>query len=153
MQYDKKFIAAAAGFLSARLGWVGWLLLLYACAMCCDFATGTVLALKQGVWASKTAREKLWKKCGALLMLLAAAFLDMTAQLLAANLPHGTLPFLPGALFLPMVAVWYLLAEIGSIMENAAAMGAPMPRFFKKSIETMQKSISAGKKETGKRRK
>lgn len=58
-----------------------------------------------------------------------------------------------GALFLPMVTVWYLLAEIGSIMENAAAMGAPMPRFFKKSIETMQNSISTGKKETGKRRK
>ncbi len=52
-----------------------------------------------------------------------------------------------------MVTVWYLLAEIGSIMENAAAMGAPMPRFFKKSIETMQYSISTGKKETGKRRK
>ncbi|HIV88984.1 MAG: phage holin family protein [Ruthenibacterium sp.] len=54
---------------------------------------------------------------------------------------------------MPMVTVWYLLAEIGSIMENAAAMGAPMPRFFKKSIETMQNSISTGKKETGKRRK
>lgn len=97
--------------------------------------------------------RKVVEKCGALLMLLAAAFVDMMVQLLAANLPRGPLPFLPGALFLPMVTVWYLLAEIGSIMENAAAMGAPMPRFFKKSIETMQNSISTGKKETGKRRK
>lgn len=58
--------------------------------------------------------------------------MDMTVQLLAANLPRGPLPFLPGALFLPMVTVWYLLAEIGSIMENTAAMGAPMPRVFQK---------------------
>lgn len=60
MQYDKKFIAAAAGFLSARLGWVGWLLLLYACAMCCDFATGTVLALKQAYGP----RKRRAKSCG-----------------------------------------------------------------------------------------
>lgn len=60
-------------------------------------------------------------------------FLDMTVQLLAANLPRGPLPFLPGALFLPMVTVWYLLAEIGSIMGKHRRYGAaPMPRVFQK---------------------
>ena len=33
-------------------------------------------------------------------------------------------------LLLPMVLVWYILTELGSILENAAAMGAPVPEFL-----------------------
>ena len=29
-----------------------------------------------------------------------------------------------------MVLVWYILTELGSVLENAAAMGAPVPEFL-----------------------
>jgi phage-related holin len=35
----------------------------------------------------------------------------------------------------PLVVVWYILTELGSIAENAAAMGAPVPEFLKKILQ------------------
>ena len=43
----------------------------------------------------------------------------------AANLPGLELPF--DGVVLPVVLVWYIFTELGSIAENAAAMGAPVP--------------------------
>ena len=43
----------------------------------------------------------------------------------AANLPGLELTF--DGVVLPVVLVWYIFTELGSIAENAAAMGAPVP--------------------------
>ena len=42
-------------------------------------------------------------------------------------------------LILPVVLVWYIFTELGSIAENAAAMGAPVP-------EGLIKLLAAGKR-------
>lgn len=34
----------------------------------------------------------------------------------------------------PIVAMWYLFTELGSITENAAKLGAPIPKFLVKAI-------------------
>jgi phage-related holin len=31
---------------------------------------------------------------------------------------------------LPVVLVWYIFTELGSVAENSAAMGAPVPKFL-----------------------
>lgn len=141
MQYIKKAVSIIIGFISIHFGWVGWLFLLYAFAMIIDFITGSALALKKGAWASKTAREKLWKKCGSLIAILVSGLVDLLLQLLITNVPGYELPFSYSTLFLPTVIVWYLLAEFGSIIENASAMGAPVPHFLKKSIDALNKTI------------
>lgn len=41
-------------------------------------------------------------------------------------MPEYQLPFPHSVSFLPLVIVWYLLAEFGRIIENAAKMGAPV---------------------------
>ena len=46
----------------------------------------------------------------------------------AANLPGVSLPF--DGLVLPVVLVWYIFTELGSIAENAAKMGAPVPAWL-----------------------
>ena len=43
------------------------------------------------------------------------------------NVPGIKLPFEYVALLCPIVVVWYIIAELGSILENAAGMGAPIP--------------------------
>ena len=53
---------------------------------------------------------------------------NTTAAVLAvavANLPGLDLEV--NGVVLPVVLVWYIFTELGSIAENAAAMGAPVP--------------------------
>ena len=42
------------------------------------------------------------------------------------NLPGLGLRF--DTLLLPVVLVWYIFTELGSVAENAAALGAPVPK-------------------------
>ena len=44
-------------------------------------------------------------------------------------------------LITPVVTAWYFFTELGSIVENAAAMGAPVPGFLKKLIARGKKAI------------
>ena len=57
-----------------------------------------------------------------------AALADAVLGTVAAKVPG--LPVEYTVLLLPMVLVWYILTELGSILENAAAMGAPVPEFL-----------------------
>lgn len=63
MQTDSVEKAAgigAIGLWAALHGWLGWLVVLYAVCMMLDWVTGTVLAIKNGVWSSHKARQGLW---------------------------------------------------------------------------------------------
>ena len=46
------------------------------------------------------------------------------------NIPALELPFEYTVFVSVLVLVWYILTELGSILENAAAMGAPVPEFL-----------------------
>ena len=37
------------------------------------------------------------------------------------------LPFIYTVLLCPLVVIWYILTEVGSIIENAGALGTPIP--------------------------
>lgn len=41
---------------------------------------------------------------------------------------------LPHAAFTLLVSVWYIFTELGSIIENAAELGAPVPTWLTKAI-------------------
>ena len=53
------------------------------------------------------------------------ALTDAVLAVAVANLPG--LGFEVNGVVLPVVLVWYIFTELGSIAENAAAMGAPVP--------------------------
>lgn len=40
------------------------------------------------------------------------------------------------------MTAWYLLTELGSIAENAGALGAPMPQFLMRAIAALRAGIS-----------
>ena len=48
------------------------------------------------------------------------------------QLPVVELSLPQTVLLVPLVLVWYALTELGSIVENAAAMGAPIPGWLLK---------------------
>ena len=45
-------------------------------------------------------------------------------------------------LLCPLVTAWYLLTELGSVVENAGALGAPLPQFLVRAIAVLRADIS-----------
>ena len=126
---------ALTAFLTAVgtvLGWKGSMLLAWAAVMALDYLSGTMAACKAGQWSSATAREGLWHKGAMILVVTAAAIAD--AVMVAAADPLALELRWPGVL-LPMVLAWYILTELGSILENAVEMGASVPGWLVKLLK------------------
>lgn len=137
----KAALTAALGVLTALWGWFGWLLVAWIGAMALDVATGMAVALRAGQWSSRVARDGLWHKAGCVSAVTAAGVLDLVAGLLLGSLPAGSLPFEYTVLLCPLAVVWYLLTEMGSILENAGAMGAPIPGWLRKTIGELRDKL------------
>jgi len=131
----KGMITALLAALTALWGWFGWLLALWIFCMILDYCTGSGAAVKNGTWASKLAREGIWHKVGCIVAVMVAGVADLLIGTIIANMPGITMPFDYSVLLCPLVVVWYILTELGSIAENAAAMGAPVPEFLLKALQ------------------
>ena len=62
----KAILTAVFAGISAKMGWFGWLIVIYGLSMAMDYATGSALAVKQRRWSSYAAREGLWHKLGSI---------------------------------------------------------------------------------------
>lgn len=132
----KGAIAAVAGMYSAAFGVVGCLALIWVGCMAVDYISGTAAACKEGEWSSTIAREGIFHKGGMLLVVIVAAITDAAIRLAVQSIPSFGIDY--KAVVLPVVLVWYIFTELGSIVENAAAMGANVP-------ERLTKLLAAGK--------
>ena len=59
-------------------------------------------------------------------------------------LPGITLPFDYTVLICPVVIVWYILTELGSIIENAVALGAPCPAWLAGVVDAAKDAVEEG---------
>lgn len=141
MQIKAAFSAAFA-FGTALFGWVGWVIIIWLCAMVLDYLTGSLAAISQGKWSSGEARRGLWHKLGSIAAVLVAALCDIALGVIADNMGLALLPAGKGCLITPAVAVWYIFTELGSVTENAAELGAPMPEFLKKRLLQLRDSAN-----------
>ena len=145
MEFDwmiavKAGITAVIGAFTAFWGWMGWLALAWISLMALDYITGTAAAAKAGKWSSKTAREGIWHKLGELVVVIVGALADRVLVIVIENLPVIAFD-VPGAgMLLPLILVWYCITELGSIAENAALMGAPVPEWLRKLLEAGKKA-------------
>lgn len=137
----KTALSAVVGLLTALWGWFGWLMVGWILCMALDIATGMAAGLRAGMWSSKKAREGLLHKAGCVAAVTAAGVLDLVVGMLTASLPAGSLPFTYTVLLCPLTTVWYLLTEVGSIIENAGAMGAPVPSWLKRAIGALRDKL------------
>lgn len=135
---------------SAIIGWFGWLIVALVIAMTIDYLTGWWAAVQDGTWSSRIAKKGITKKAVILLIIGATGLVDLIIGMVAAQ-AGMPLPAYLTALISPLVAIWYLLAEIGSILENAKRMGVDMPPFLLKIINIMKGMIEKkGDPENGK---
>ena len=109
--------------------------------MAVDYITGYGAAMKNGEWSSNIAREGLWHKAGCIFAVLVAGILDAVVGYLLGNIHGLALPFEYTVIICPLVVTWYLLMELGSILENVGKMGAPLPEFLKKMIAVLKDTV------------
>ena len=114
------------------LGWQGVLLLGWVALMLVDYISGTWAAKRAGNWNSQTARDGVMHKGGMVLVVLAAGLTDLVLGAAWEQLGMGwEWPWL----VLALVLMWYCLTEVGSILENAGKMGAPIPKWFAAALD------------------
>lgn len=136
----KAAIAAVIAFLTALWGWVGWAAIVWVACMALDYASGTAAAKRSGDWSSDIARDGLWHKAGEAFSVLVAALCDVALTVII----KGTgihIGIDVNAIVTPVVLLWYIITELGSIVENAGKLGAPIPEWLKKSLKQYKDTI------------
>lgn len=136
----KTAIAAFITAMGAFLGWKGVMLVTWVLVMGLDYITGTMAACKAGQWCSATAREGLWHKGAMIVVVAVAAIADVIMVVIVEYVPIGLQ--WPGVL-LPLVLAWYIITELGSILENAVKMGANVPAWLVKLLKASANLVEA----------
>lgn len=133
-------VAAAIGFLTALWGWAGWAVMVWAALILIDYITGSMAAKREKNWSSAIARDGLWHKAGEIFAVLTAALCDIALKVVVEG-SSITFPFEISMIVTPIVLLWYILTEAGSIIENCGRLGAPVPSWFKKRVDTYKNAI------------
>lgn len=123
----KLAVTGALSVLTALWGWFGWLVVAWVGLMLADWLVGSAAAAKQGRWSSAKMREGAWHKGGMIIVVCVALMADWLLGSLISHLPGVTLPFTYSVLLGPMIIVWYIIGELGSLAEHAVNMGADVP--------------------------
>ena len=140
-------IASFFTALSALLGWQGVMALVWVIAMAIDYITGTAAAIKTKEWSSAVARQGLWHKGGMIIVVIVGFIADCVMAIICEHIPIG-LEWT--SIVLPLVLAWYIVTELGSILENAVKLGANVPSWMVKLLKIGLKAIDdAGEKLEG----
>ena len=132
----KAALTLVISFLTALWGWLGWAVAVFIAAMTVDYITGTWAARARGEWSSAAARQGLWHKLGEISALLVAALCDIAISVVL----HST----AAPLLVDVPEKHYRFTELGSIVENAGLLGAPIPQWLKKGIALLRDKTDRG---------
>ena len=97
--------------------------------------------MQKGKWSSKAARDGIFHKVGSIVVVAVAGGADLLIGMVCDHLPGVTLPFEYTVLLCPLVVVWYTLTELGSIVESAVSLGAPVPAWLQKALSAAKDAV------------
>lgn len=123
------------------LGWRVVMLLVWVVLMALDYLSGTLAARQNGTWKSSMAREGIGHKAGMILVVIVCMIADFVIMLACENIPNDVINFHWPFVIFPLVVMWYILTEIGSIIENAMEMGAKVPAWLPKLLNATVKAM------------
>ena len=81
------------------------------------------------------------KKVGYLALVVAAMIIDW---LISQGLQQINVDFHYSVFFAVLVAVWLIINELISTLENLSRMGVPIPNFLKKIINKLKMTVDKG---------
>lgn len=140
-------LTAILAWLSARLGILLPVMCLLLAEMVMDYITGMLASKRESLdhpndpaygWSSKRGAEGIIKKVGYLCIIAVAMIVDYIILHVAAGLG---MEITLKAFFGLLVAVWYILNEALSIIENAGRMGAPVPSWLARYVVVLKNKI------------
>lgn len=135
----KAAVTGAIAFVTALIGPIGWIIVVWIAAMLLDYLTGSWAALSHGEWSSNVARQGLWHKLGSIVAVLISAMLDIALGII---LPQLGLAY-EYIIITPIVCLWYLITELGSMVENIDKLGAPVPDFLRNMIRKVKGKVDS----------
>ena len=139
----KVAIVAAGGVIASFLGWRLILLLFLVVLMIADYFSGSAAARRNGTWKSSMARDGLCHKGGMLLVIGVCAMTDLVMLLLCKELPAEVIPFEWPVVLFPTMTLWYIITEVGSVIENAIKLGAHVPAWLPRILDATLKAVDA----------
>lgn len=137
----KTSLTACLASICMFLGWRVIMLLVLVALMALDYLSGTLSARQNGTWKSSMAREGIGHKAGIFLIVVACAIADFVILMVCNNLPQDVLNFHWPVVIFPLVTMWCIITEIGSIIENAVEMGAKVPTWLPKLLNATLKTV------------
>jgi len=132
------FISAVFAGLLYYLGIVSIPIIILICAMIIDYATGMLAAAYNSELSSTEGIKGIVKKVGYLALVLASMIIDW---LISQGLQQINVDFHYSVFFAVLVAVWLIINELISVLENLSRMGVPIPNFLKKLINRLKNTV------------
>lgn len=139
----KAAISGALAVMTSLWGWFGWMVFVWVGLMLADWLVGSAAAMKAGKWSSAKLREGAWHKGGMVIIVIVALVADWLIGTLIAHLPGIILPFEYTVLLGPLVIIWYILGELGSLAEHAVSMGAKVPAWLPRILDISKDAVDA----------
>lgn len=124
-----------AAFISAKLGFCGWLFFVLLMFMTIDFITGLTAAGLKGETSSKAGWKGAIKKTGYFALVSVGVGCDWV---ISNAFPAIGIQFSTKGIIAALVMIWLLSVEFISIIENYSEMGLPVPPFLKKLISAIK---------------
>lgn len=149
----KAALSGVLAWISGKLGILFPVLGILITAMVVDYISGMLASKKEAIdhpgdhsygWSSKKGAKGIIKKVGYMCVIAAAMVVDYIIMQVAGE--FGIQPSTK-AFFALLVAVWYILNELLSIIENAGRMGAPVPEWLSKYIAILKNKIEKTEEE------
>lgn len=139
--YIRAFIASIGAYLSIKLGVLLPVLVMLTVVMVIDYSTGILDAKKCGEINSKTGMWGIVKKLLYGVAVAVGMVVDWTilqvASNLGINIPVGTF-------FGLLVAIWLIVNELISILENLTRLEVPLPSFLLKVVQNFKVVVEKG---------
>ena len=104
----------------------------------------TVTTVKAAIAAAVATMTALWGWFGWLVIAWVLLMLaDWLIGSILGHIPAVSLPFTYSVLLGPLVIVWYIIGELGSLAEHAVTFGAPVPSWLRNILEIGKNAVDA----------
>lgn len=130
-------ISAAFASFASYMGALAVPIIVLMVMMVIDYLSGMSVAWSTGELSSKIGAKGIVKKVGYMALIAVAMGVDylIYSGIAAANIEVGY-----NMWFGLLVAVWLIINEMISILENLSKLGVPIPEFLKKIIQRLKNS-------------
>lgn len=131
-------ISAALAAFASYLGALAVPIIILMVMMIIDYLSGMSAAWLEGTLSSKLGAKGIVKKVGYMALIVVAMGVDylIYSGIVAANIELGYSMW-----FGLLVAVWLIINEMISILENLKKLGVPMPVFLEKIVNRLKITV------------